>query len=193
MNRTTLIILAAALFAGAQEPLDSSSTQSTGPLSYTAVVQTPGLTKAQLYAAGQAWFAKAFRSAKDVLQLQDAENGKLIGRGNFHYEPKLMQSSTGIRGFVRFDVTLEAKDGRYRYTFDRFVHEGAVESCSFGELTSEPTCPFFTGSMTDHVGPRAASATWVDLKAEARAHARTLIADLKDAMTSTITASSDSW
>ena len=55
------------------ETLDSDWT-------YQIVEETPELSKEQIYSNTLAWFAEEFVSSKEVIQLQDKENGKIIGK-----------------------------------------------------------------------------------------------------------------
>lgn len=38
------------------------------------------VNKSELYSRAREWFAKAFKSSKNVIQMDDKENGKIIGK-----------------------------------------------------------------------------------------------------------------
>jgi hypothetical protein len=68
-------------------------------------MQVPGGRQSQLYEKAWSWYAFAFNSGKDVLQLEHQANGKLVGKG-----------STTISG-SRFTFTwsVDTKEQRYSY------------------------------------------------------------------------------
>ncbi len=94
----------------------SSSLRNAHPddLLYHETIAVPGKSKDELYAAAKEWFVYAYKSANNVIQLDDPANGKLIGKGTFTV-PYL-----GELQVVRHTVTIEVKDGKYRYFIDQF-------------------------------------------------------------------------
>lgn len=122
MKKTALIFLFAfasfvAQAQGWQNPLpiDSASQR----VSFTGVVQVPGATKAELYSRAREWFANNFGSSKAVLEMDDREIGKLIGRA---YEPFGWEANVMVTLPSRLwrTIKVEVKDGRYRYTITNF-------------------------------------------------------------------------
>ena len=78
------------------------------------VVPVEGVSAKDLFSRGRAWVATTYLSANDVVQLTDADAGRLIAKG---------QTSipwTMIRLLVWHTVTLEVKEGRYRVTVSDF-------------------------------------------------------------------------
>ncbi|RFM31602.1 DUF4468 domain-containing protein [Chitinophaga silvisoli] len=69
-----------------------------------------------LYSRALQWVALNYKSANDVIQYKDAEVRKIIIKGNF---PIFMFLKDG---WIRHTLTLEFKDGRYRYIFSNFVY-----------------------------------------------------------------------
>ena len=107
-----------------QQNIKTGASSEPGPLHFSEIVQVHEASKDQLYSAALAWFGHTYRSGKDVLQTQDREGGTIIGRALFRYEPVIFMGSDGIRGVDRYTITIELKDGRYRYTLADFTHEG---------------------------------------------------------------------
>lgn len=66
------------LLDGTSLPFDETTHQ----IAYQGVVEVPGVTKDQLYIRAHEWIAKAYRSANDVIQMQDKEAGRLVGKGS---------------------------------------------------------------------------------------------------------------
>lgn len=103
-------------------PIDSISKKVT----YQEVVKVDGASKNELYARAREWFAKTFKSADDVLQMEDMANGKLIGKG-CNYQSK-----------VFYTVSVSVKDGRYRYEITDFYTRIPASQYSRGfDLTIE--------------------------------------------------------
>lgn len=97
-----------------------------GKYSYKEVVELDSLFKKDnLYFAAREWFAKSFNSAQHVIQMEERDAGKLIGKGNFSVNHKILNGEYPS-GTIDFTVIIEVKDGRYRYEFTDFYHKGNV-------------------------------------------------------------------
>ena len=160
------------------------------PLAFSEVVAAEGATKDQLYNAALAWFGDGFGSAKTVLGGQDKQRGRLVAKPTFVYVPKVSVGNARIKGTVTYAVTVEVKDGRYRYTIDGFTHEGTPGQgapSSFGLLTTDAKCPYPVE------GPTSAGKqeTWEQLKSLAKTQADTLTASLKRRMADSTKAAND--
>lgn len=98
-----------------------------GEVEYTEVIVVDSASADQLYTAAKLWFAESFKDANEVLQVQDKEAGELLGKGLF-YIPTNRFGYTAIGlGFVRFQISISVKDGRYKYSFSNFIHEGGKQ------------------------------------------------------------------
>lgn len=77
-------------------------------------IDETNLTKAEAYNKVKEWLATNFNSANDVLQLQDEENGKLIGQaiGSYYYDILRTQKTN-----FRYTLTIQVKDNKIKYTF----------------------------------------------------------------------------
>lgn len=90
------------------------------PISFSEVVQVESISKEDLYQRAKGWATNTFRSSNDVIQLDDKENGQIVGKGLFKYVQRY-----GIFVWdctIRFTVTVVVKDGRYRYEINNFEH-----------------------------------------------------------------------
>lgn len=80
------------------------------------VVQLPGKNQQQVYLGVKMWLAQTFRSAKAVIELDDPQNGVVVGNGNIAYA-----CLTGCMGKtdwrVAFTMRIEMKDQKARVTF----------------------------------------------------------------------------
>jgi hypothetical protein len=176
MKRTVGILaafLCAALVFGQQPSLVLTTAPAPtpvptpGPLQFQEVVPVEDATRDQLYDAALVWFPSAFKSGKDVLQVQNKEAGMLVGTGVERYEPAIFISSSCTRGELRYRITVEVKEGRYRYTIDGFTHEGGTPACrgngiSWGLLTTNPISPSIKGFSSG-----MEQEMWADMKKKA--------------------------
>jgi len=86
---------------------------------YSEVIEVPGKTADQLYSSAREWFAITFKSATDVLKMDDPVSGKLIGKGSSHITESYVMS-----GLIKVPITLDwqpsftigiaIKDGKYK-------------------------------------------------------------------------------
>ena len=82
-------------------------------------VREINLNKNEIFDKTMEWIAQSFRDSKEVIQLKDRENGKIIGKGMTHF------MSGGIaRVPVRFTLIVEIKDNKYRTTYNNFAAPG---------------------------------------------------------------------
>ncbi len=85
-----------------------------GIFEYIEVVQIPGATKDQLYKQAKIYFVESFRSANHVIQLDNKEDGMIIGKGEA--EMLVISGITGFEGVMRFSIKIEVRPERYRLT-----------------------------------------------------------------------------
>lgn len=98
----------------------------TGKICYTEVVHVDStVTKEILYYNAREWFAKSFKSANDVIQMDDKDAGKIIGKGSFKVErlPFLVSDDIGNAGWINFTISVFVKPGRYKYEITDFFHQ----------------------------------------------------------------------
>lgn len=135
-------------------------------LAFTEVVQVDSiLSSKELYQRARSWFAESYRSAQDVIQMDDKENGKIIGKGSIKYNSNVFIASEGTRGWIRYTISIQVKDGRYRYEITDFYHEGNPLNpggqFSFGLITTDTECPYQMNSRT----PKGwKNKVWSDIK-----------------------------
>jgi hypothetical protein len=141
-------------------------------ISYEGVVEVPGVSKTDLYRRAYEWVAKTYRSANDVIQMQDKEAGQLVAKGLTRVYTKSI-GMTVDAGVVRHTLTVYVKDGRYKYVLTNLTHEAgsAPNIHSVGPLESQ-NLPF-----------GASKKFWADVKQDANRDAYRMVADLQSAMT----------
>jgi hypothetical protein len=97
-------------YAGMQEARKSD-------LTITRVIQAPGYTEAQIYAATKIWIAQNFNSAKAVIELDDKDRGQIIGNGILSYPCSSMDCLTKGGWKVHVTMRVDMKDQRFKITF----------------------------------------------------------------------------
>lgn len=119
--------------------------QNNEPFLFTDVVKTSDSTKSSklLYDTAKMWFVDTFKNPKEVIVLDDPSNNIIVGRGNIRYRSKIIAGSDAREGWIMFDVQIASKNGRYKYTFSNFIHEG--RNINLGLITSEEFLPTLTG------------------------------------------------
>lgn len=103
----------------------------------TNVIEVPETNKEILYDRAKVWVARIFRSANDVIQLDDKGNGRLIAKGNINYPAPAFVPGTNYDGRFDFMLTIEVKDGKYKYTIEDVYHESSKSGYSAGNMMLE--------------------------------------------------------
>jgi hypothetical protein len=126
------------------------------------------LSKKEIITQAAAFIAAKFVSARSVIQLQDAELGKIVGDVILHdRDARMLAAFKGVK--VR--ITIDAKDGRYRLQATNIVGidgNGAVSP--WGEVESanqyriEPLAAKllndFEQELTSHLKTAKAAENW---------------------------------
>ncbi len=89
------------------------------PLSPRTIQKTydvPGLSQKQIYDKSLEWMAKTFVSSKEVIDLKDSDNGKIIGHGVTTFT----QSVSGPIN-CRYTIIIDVKKEKVRLTFQSFT------------------------------------------------------------------------
>jgi hypothetical protein len=90
-----------------------------GVLYYEGVVDvSPESKQADLYRTGRTWFVDTYVDAKEVLQLDDKADGKMMGKGRYKYS--FLNGINISAVTMRFTLALDVKDGKYRYRIYNF-------------------------------------------------------------------------
>jgi hypothetical protein len=84
-----------------------------GKILYTEVIQADSIKMNQLYLNSKQFFVDAFKSAKDVIQLDDKEAGIVIGKGFSDIYIKSL--GLNVKTQMWYTIKIQSKDGRYKY------------------------------------------------------------------------------
>lgn len=140
--RKLLILLVAPLSVFSQNdsifPIDSA----THLYTFKQVIVEENQSSSELFSKAKASIAIAFKSAKDVVQSSDETSKTIIAKGLF--KCYITDIITREWGYCRFILTIECKDGKYRYTLTGFEHFDPLGKFSGGPLELEkPVCGTF--------------------------------------------------
>jgi len=189
--KKTKFILVFILFAN-RTVFAQGSTDST--LSYSKVEYVDSTLKSsELFTRAREWFALTFRSSNDVIQLEDKQNGKLIGKGAFKYTSRILYGSEGTKGWVYYTLTIQVKDGRYKFDLTNFIHEGNPNNTggalSFNLITTSDECPYDFAMSSKSWKNKV----WKDIKQDIQTNSETIISSLKIAMSKPSPKVADEW
>lgn len=107
-----------------QLPIDTT----TKMITYTDVVNVDtSISKQELYSRAREWFAKAYNSSQSVIQMDDKENGKIVGKALTQVYHKSLGSNYPS-GHINYTISIYLKDGRYKYEVTNFYHTGQLVS-----------------------------------------------------------------
>lgn len=148
-------------------------------ITYSEVIEVSGVSKNDLYVRANTWFTRTFKSAKSVLELQDKEAGKLIGKGVLPIMIKVPIMGATDAGYVGATVTIMCKDGKYKYVIDNLSH-----SKPYGANTQY----WVDGGSLEQEKPkvgmmgRPSKKEWNDIKEATQKDILSMVADLKKGM-----------
>jgi hypothetical protein len=122
-------------------------------ITYTGVVQVPGVSQAELYTRAKLWFANTFKSATEVVQADEKEAGIVQGRGwapiSVHFiGPK--RPTTNLRMWQTIKIMV--KEGRYRYEITNLESELGGDNIPLEKslLTWGMSGPKYTTVITEY-------------------------------------------
>jgi len=89
-------------------------------VTYSGVVQVDSADMNTLYLRAKKWFVMTYKSAKDVIQLDDKENGEITGKGDFKIEYYNLAPN------ISHTISIFVKDGRYKYVITQFSYSDTL-------------------------------------------------------------------
>ncbi len=105
----------------------------------------------------------------------------------FNYKPKELNPVADVQGTITMHVSIDAKEGKYRYTISKLNHNAKNADYTGGDVYSEvPKC----GSM------KLPPELWKRIRSEAFKQSGVIANDIKEAMkisSSTPAANADEW
>jgi hypothetical protein len=169
-------------------PIDSL----TKKISYSEVIKVDSLeSKMELYSKAREWFAKTYKSSSDVIQMDDRESGKLVGKALMQVYHKAL-GSTFPSGYINYTISIYIKDGRYKYEITNFYHTGQYVSGG-NRIPDYGVCEKMINT-TDKTMGMSYQKTYNYYLYQMDNNIRDLIADLKKAMaTKSTNSNNEDW
>ena len=91
-----------------------------GAIYYEGVVKVDStISRQEIHQAVREWFVSNYVSGKDVLQVDDKEAGKILGKGIHRYQ--FINGINISEVALTFVLSVEAKDGKFRYKMYNFT------------------------------------------------------------------------
>jgi|SRR6185312_6067628 len=118
MKKIILVALMLPMFCFAQK--DAIPKNADGNYEYTEVVNVDSASAEKLYSNAKLFIVDAFKSGKDVTQLNDDISKTVAGTGAIQIYLKGLTSGTQ---YVSFKLNIQCKDGRYKYDFSNFQYD----------------------------------------------------------------------
>ena len=127
---TTLFLILTISSFGQEQKLLGILPLKDGKVTYTDVIQIDSTDKSKLYNKVKKWFIEQYRSAKDVIQLDDKENGEVIGKGFFEttWQTSIMSAQSVS---VWHTVKVYIKDNKFKYEITNFNLKYYVEPSQY--------------------------------------------------------------
>lgn len=119
MKKTILISLMVAFVVGC-----SGLSQITQEEGYFEYVEGHTLNQSDAYDATLEWMAKNYGASKEVIQLQNKEAGKIIGKGIGEYWYDALQS---LKVNYNYSLTITVRDNKTKFEFQTLSGETAVQ------------------------------------------------------------------
>lgn len=83
-----------------------------GKVYFSEVIQADSMNANQLYNNAKLWFSDVFKSAKDVIQVDDREAGRVVGKAWQDIYVKVLGMPNATK--LWFSLSIQVKDGRYK-------------------------------------------------------------------------------
>jgi hypothetical protein len=94
-------------------PIDSTTDQ----ISFIRIVELPGTPKNQIYTRAREWFTFRYPDAKEVLQMEDADNGVLVGKAYRTFNVGLLTER------MQYTIKIYVKDNKYKAEITNIYYE----------------------------------------------------------------------
>jgi hypothetical protein len=151
------------------------------PLAFSEVIKVDSISKNELYNRAKLWFDNIYKDAKDVLQLDNKEEGQIIGTSFISYNPKVVFGNDQTKGNIKYTIKIFLNDSRYEYEIADFIHDPSG-SANFGLITTDEECPYNIGIDLNATPKSWNNRVWSDIKNQIENNILPLIESLKAGM-----------
>jgi hypothetical protein len=157
----------------------------TNKILFTDVIKVDSVSQDELFLRAHEWCAKSYNDSKEVIQLNDKNAGKIVGKGAFRVTVKAI-GMVYAGGYVKYTFSIAVKEGRFKYEISDFYHtkEGSDMAADGGSLENEkPVCGTFMITKS----------YWSQIKSQAYDNTIALIESLNTFMTAKSDTKNDNW
>ena len=105
-----IIILPLNLFS---QVIEEMPTNDNGQIYFSEVIELEGFSQNDLYLNAKEFFVNTFKSADDVIQMDDKEDALIIGKPLSVITITVMGMGTEVK--LYYTIKIQSKDGRYKY------------------------------------------------------------------------------
>lgn len=151
----------------------------TNLITYSEVPEVAGVSAQDLYDRAMKWGGEYFKNFAEKLRKQDKENGEMeiFNRIPIYAYDKKGEKTTSRQGLAQYTITIQFRDGRYKYT---------ITDLNMKASSYEPLEPWLDREDED-----AANHSYylTDIDADIQA----TIASMKDGLSKAAEKSSDDW
>jgi hypothetical protein len=171
-----LLITLSVLFCSSLMAQDAS------PIKFEEVVNIENITAKDLYTRANIWLSETYNSSNSVIQMNNADEGIIIGKPVFQYHTSISSVATAIDGPVNYTIKISVKDGKYKCELSNFNHKAqfsaTTKTLSYGELTTQKTSPV----DIPYRGAEFEDKLWNDLQFKVELYAKSILESLKVGM-----------
>lgn len=159
-------------------------------LKYEAVVKVDStITKEELYNRARSWVGRNFNKKKSTIDIEDKAAGELVASGLIDYRKrKSYFGASCVEGPVKLTLTIFVRDGRYKYIFHSFVHQGSkgfsCKNTDYGLMTIATKAPQPSWGNPKDIA-------WEDIKEFIKDSVELNVTDLKQEMSKPYETSKD--
>ena len=120
---------------------------------FSQIYDVPNMSKGQIYEGSLKWIAENFKSAKSVIEYQNAADGVLIGNGMINYPCAGFECIGKASWRVKFTMKVETKDGKFKTDFKNLLLDMPATVSEFGSYPAMEL-PIQTRGDLDAVKPK---------------------------------------
>lgn len=182
-------------------------------LSYSEVVQVEDVSKDDLFNRALVFlstnfnivkkdrstpFHKGFNVVDQQIVLQDKDNGQVISKIQFNYNPGILTYSEQVIGTIEFTLAVFTKDGRYKYEATDFVHTPTNKN-HFGRFYNNDSMSFVLLKLDEFpnkvnkLNKSTKDKIYRDIISQCKNYSDDLTNNLKVALSNSISSENDDW
>lgn len=86
-------------------------------ITYSSVVEVPGVAPAELYKRCEAWMMAYYKNPTEVIRERDTASYKIVAKPRFRIANETLEGNAKTdAGLVQYTLTVAAREGRFKYT-----------------------------------------------------------------------------